>query len=1004
MALDHRTTPYGTPALTALRAVVDELQEGHPLTPVTVLVHSNAVGVAARRWLAAHGGVAAAQFITTFRLAELLGGPALVREGRRPVSTPVIEVAARGALARSEGLFAPIAAHQATVAALRSTYRELRHVPDAAWGVLAGRGSARAKEVVRLCRSVQHRLAGEWYDEADLLRAAATACQESLAEDLRRTVVFLPQRMRATERALLEALAVHGQVVVLEGQIGLGAAGAPSPAVEVVDTSDADEEVREAVRLVVAAAHRAVPLHRVAIAWPHDTPYARLVAEHLDDAALPWNGRPGTSLRERLAARLVLDVFRLDRKGIRRADLFALLAHVPARLADGTPVPRQHWERIARDAGLAGDRDWGPRLDHFTTAARAGGREADAEAAASLQAFVAGLRTELGSPDGTQRWAHWAEVAQHLLTRWLGGQRGIAALPENEVDAYHRVQAALDRVSRLDPLTGPVTRAVVAETLEAELDSAPGRVGRIGVGVQAGPLAFAVGQEVDLLIVLGACEGSLPAPPPAEALLSDHDRALTGGELPLDADLTALQHDQLWAALAGAQRAVLLWPRGDLRATAARQVSRWVAELEAASLTDARRAVASFAAGLAEAPFPATATQHRVRALVNARARGEDPAAHPLVAGLPALRLGAAMVAARGSAALTEYDGDLSAMDFDPLGDRPASPTRLEAWVACPHAWFLQHVLGVEPVEQPDEQLQITPRDRGTLVHDALDLFHREVLAGHVPPPGPTGWGPEHEAALLAAFEKVAADLAHLGLVGRRAFWHSEHTRQRRELQDWMAHDSELLVQRGATVVASELRFGVTTPEGQEVPAATIDLGDGTALRFRGSIDRVDRCADGRLVVTDHKTGSDSHYRDITEADPTAGGSRLQLVVYAAAARAVTDVGPDTPVLAEYSFLGRGGFKRIGVTMDASNQPAAQAAVAGIVHGIRSRLFVALPEKAQYQLSWVRCPWCDPDGLGTAERWQEFERKQADPRVAALLGLDTDAATDAPDGPAEAPQ
>ncbi|MCB0981686.1 MAG: PD-(D/E)XK nuclease family protein, partial [Ilumatobacter sp.] len=435
-----------------------------------------------------------------------------------------------------------------------------------------------------------------------------------------------------------------------------------------------------------------------------------------------------------------------------------------------------------------------------------------------------------------------------------------------------------------------------------------------------------------------------------------------------------------------------------------RQVSRWVAELEAASLTDARRAVASFAAGLAEAPFPATATQHRVRALVNARARGEDPAAHPLVAGLPALRLGAAMVAARGSAALTEYDGDLSAMDFDPLGDRPASPTRLEAWVACPHAWFLQHVLGVEPVEQPDEQLQITPRDRGTLVHDALDLFHREVLAGHVPPPGPTGWGPEHEAALLAAFEKVAADLAHLGLVGRRAFWHSEHTRQRRELQDWMAHDSELLVERGATVVASELRFGVTTPEGQEVPAATIDLGDGTALRFRGSIDRVDRCADGRLVVTDHKTGSDSHYRDITEADPTAGGSRLQLVVYAAAARAVTDVGPDTPVLAEYSFLGRGGFKRIGVTMDAANQPAAQAAVAGIVHGIRSRLFVALPEKAQYQLSWVRCPWCDPDGLGTAERWQEFERKQADPRVAALLGLDTDAATDAPDGPAEAPQ
>ncbi len=52
MALDLRTVPYGEPALHALQAALAEAQQGDVLAPVTVLVHSNAVGVAARRWLA----------------------------------------------------------------------------------------------------------------------------------------------------------------------------------------------------------------------------------------------------------------------------------------------------------------------------------------------------------------------------------------------------------------------------------------------------------------------------------------------------------------------------------------------------------------------------------------------------------------------------------------------------------------------------------------------------------------------------------------------------------------------------------------------------------------------------------------------------------------------------------------------------------------------------------------------------------------------------------------
>lgn len=985
MALHRLSTPYGPPAFRALREAVDRVQGGDPLAAVTVVVHSNAVGVAARRWLAANGGIAAAQFVTTFRFAELLGGQALAASGKRPVSTPVVDVAVRQVLAASTGMFEPIAHHQATITALRTTYRDLRHLSAPVRRHLAQQGTVRGREVSRLCAEVHRTLADQWYDEADLLQAACTAVNAAPA----RTVVFLPQRVRPTEQALFDALAQRGEVVLLEGE-NLTPDGV---ALEVVDASDADEEAREAVRCVVAAVHEGTPLHRIGILWPRNEPYARLVGEHLHAAGIPWNGRPGIALHERLAARLVLDLLRLDRRGIRPADLYALLAHVPARTADGTLVPRQQWERVSREAGLASDTDWEERLSAYSVRTGARGSDRDvhnATAALQLQAFVADLRRQLGGPDEELPWQHWADLAHRFLARWLGGERGIRALPSDEYEAFVAVQASLDRLGRLDALASPVTRTVFAHTLQSELDSAPGRVGRIGVGVHIGPLSFAVGQPFDLLIVVGACEGLLPAPPPPEALLGDADRALTDGALPINADLAAEQQRQLWASLAGTERAVLLSPRGDLRATALRQPSRWVTALALATPTHTR-SVASFAAGLVDAAFPATVSQHRLRALAHARRSGQLVAEQPLVQLLEPLRLGSAMVTARSLSVLTEYDGDLSGLHIDALGSNPVSPTRLEAWVSCPHGWFMQYLLGLSPVEQPDENLQITPRDRGTLVHAALDLFHHQVISGELSQPTADGWSAAHLIALLAAFDTVAGQLEQQGATGRTAFWRSEQGRQRFELATWLQRDSQLVATRVATVIASEHRFGF-----DDIAPAALTLTDGTVVRLRGSVDRIDRCADGRMVVTDHKTGSSTSYRDITDLDPTAGGSKLQLPAYAAAALALdaeggTAEGDTTlvgrPVIAEYGFFGKGKYARVTATIDANAWPQVTSALQHIVDGIRSGVFVARPEKSQFRLSFVPCEYCDPDHLGTAERWTQFERKLADPRVAALLGI-----------------
>lgn len=973
MPIVRLTTPYGSPSLNALRSAIDRLQAGDPLTAVTVIVHSNAVGVSARRWLATHGGIAAAQFLTAFRFAELLGGAALAGAGKRPVSTPVIDVAVRQVLANSAGVFQPIAQHQATITAVRNTTKELRHLPEGAITRLATNGSQRAREVVRLHRAIHRRLADEWYDEADLLHAACA----SAASAPPRTIVFLPQRVRATESSLFAALAEHGEVIMLEGTNEL-----PSDLpLSIIDASDADEESREAVRVAVAAVHDGIALHRIGIVWPRHEPYARLVSEHLQEAGIVWNGRPGIALHERLAARLVLDVLQLDRRGIRRVDLFALLASVPARIRGGKHIPRQKWERISRDAGLAGDADWGPRLAAYSAFQRERANEADADSADQLLVFVDDLRKTLGSPQKAMSWAHWASVARTLLHRWLGGLPGESLLPTEETEALIAVQASLDRLARLDGVAEPCTRRVFANTLDAELESAPGRVGRIGVGLHVGPLSFAVGQPFELLIIVGAAEGLLPAPPPPEALLGDSDRRLTDGALALNAESATEQRTQLWAALAGAERVVLIAPRGDLRATAARQQSRWTTEL-ATALPASSRTVPSFAAGLADTTFPATQSQHRIRALVHSRRSGLEFTASPLAQSIEPLRVGVALLRARASRQFTEYDGNLAGLAIEAFGTHPVSPTRLEAWVTCPHAWFMEYVLRVTPVEQPDEQLQITPKDRGNLVHRALDRFHKRVLAGELPQPGVNGWESIHLAGLLADFESESTLMAANGMVGRTAFWHAEQTNQRHELAEWLKRDSALIATHGAQLVASEQRFG-----DDDCPVF-IALPDGTELRLRGMVDRIDRRADGTLVVTDHKTGKSEYFDDVSNDNPTASGTKLQLPAYGAAALAIAGMPPGSPVHAEYSFLARGRYKRIGASLTPQAWQAVGVVLQAIDEGIQSGLFISRPEKSQFRLAGrVDCEYCDPDHLGTAELWAEFERKQHDPCLVPVLGV-----------------
>ncbi|HMJ77498.1 MAG TPA: PD-(D/E)XK nuclease family protein [Iamia sp.] len=1064
--------PYGRGALAALRDAVAGAKAGDPLAPVTVVVPSNHVGVTARRLLASDAlgpvtpagrGVAAVDFLTVFRLAELLGATALASSGRRPVSTPSLAAAVRQVLGAAPGLFAPVAAHPATEAALVASYRELRDLPAGALSAIARTGP-RAADVVRVHRATRAVLAERWSDEEDLMAAAADRvdAHPQAAVALGPVIVHLPQLLSLHAAALVRAVARHQAVQVLAGSTGdpradaevatslarLEAAAPPpteprpagvgvvAPTVapdrtRVASASDADDEVRHAVRQVVAAARAGTPLDRMAVLHPTADPYARLLHEHLRSAGVAVNGPSPVPLASRAAGRTLVGLLALPEQGWRRQAVLDWMGTAPLR-HEGRPIPLAAWERLSREAGVVAGRDqWDTRLQAMAEQreARAVQAAADGDAAAavrnrrraeharSLRAFVTDLADDLDRAGRRPRpWSRHGRWARGLLDRLLGTAAQREDWPGDEVErrAAERVELAIDRLAALDEVEGPVGLDVLVRTLAVELESDTGRVGRFGDGVLVGPLTMGVGLDLDLVVVVGLAEGLAPRPPGDDSLLPDAERRAVDGLLPLRRDGVARQHRHLLAATAAAARQVLCFPRGDLRGGRDRVPSRWLLDV-AGHLAGARvwgddlqglgvpwlDHIHSFDHGLRSFEQPATAQEHRLRSLLAAGAgpRSLDPV---LALGDPVLTSGADVVAGRSSPRLTRFDGNLAGLPMaspaDPDSGRVASATGLERWARCPFDYFMRSVLGVREVENPEDSLSISALDKGSLVHKALEDFLLEVLARPAAQrPGPADPWP---AADRLRLRQIGAELCDayeaVGLTGRALFWGRDRARILADLDATLTFDEEVRRVNGGRHLHAELGFGLGD---EELPPVALPLPDGRHVRFRGQIDRIDRTEAGGLVVADYKTGSASSFQSLSERNPDQGGTHLQLAVYGAAARAAVGE-PDTDVRAEYWFVSsKGRFATKGYILTPEISERISDTLGLIVDGIEAGLFPAHPTDHQGQ-PWNPCWSCDPDFLGVADLRRAWEAKAADEAMAGYRTLiDPDRRSEPEDAP-----
>lgn len=861
-----------------LAAAVLAAKDGAPLRSVTVVTSGFAVARDVLRHLGRTVGIANTNVVTTGQLVERLARPQLTP--RTPLPYPLLVGAVRRALAEGPGMFADVADQSITARALASASQWLgAHPPRSAEGC-----APVVAEVLRIHNAATSRHAAAHFLPHEQFEAA-----RARLEILGPTIVFLPCEQDPAGAEFLREVGARGSIV--------DSVGDPTGTL-VLHASDSDDEVRTVARLVRDRLAAGTPGHRIGVFYGSDSPYLASILAHFAAAGIEVCGPDARGLADTAAARSLLRLLRMDPAAIARRDLLAILAERAVRWQGEPAFSTRQAELLTRHGvPIVGGPDW-ERL-------RAAGPEVRGIAAApGLLAFLDSLRGSLEAVAAARTWPAVAAAVSALINAYFTGSKRSAP----DCAALLAITADLALLEGIGP--EPSLPGVI-DALELGIEAQQRRVGAEGSAVTVGPVAEGSGRDLDICVILGMAEGIVPDVRREDPLLPD---AVTGIS---QADQLLLQRRALALAIgAGRNERILSFPRGSLRGGAEKVPSRWLlptlAALTGRKISETNwqkdtegcesvQVLAAFDAGMMRTAArigaaAATATEWRVRA------GADESGSAPLIARARELR------ADRRAGRFTRFTGNLAAAaDLIDILDSPLAPTRLEEWVSSPYLFFVQRILRVTPLEDPDEDTQIDALRRGDLVHQILEDYVGEVIAGQ----GPEGQGPAgHATAGAGGLERLLAlgdarlREAAAGAPGwLPQVWARDARVIREDLATWHALD---VIERaqGWRPVGVESGFGT---EGQT--PVSLDLEQG-AMAFLGKIDRIDRHEDGRIRVTDYKTGGSKYSQDLVESNPTANTTKFQLPVYGLFGRTLAE---GAEVSARYWFAtAKGEFAAIG--------------------------------------------------------------------------------------------
>lgn len=269
------------------------------------------------------------------------------------------------------------------------------------------------------------------------------------------------------------------------------------------------------------------------------------------------------------------------------------------------------------------------------------------------------------------------------------------------------------------------------------------------------------------------------------------------------------------------------------------------------------------------------------------------------------------------------------------LAARAYSPTALESYGACPYRFFLQGIYRLRTREEVEALEALDPLTRGALIHEAQYRVLTELRSAQQLP-----LVPRHLDGAFGMLDRVitrvAAEYRERLAPAIPRVWEDGIEGIRLDLREWLRQMTE---DPRWVPWYFEWSFGVPRDVRPNAdPASAVEPAQvlGSAL-LRGSIDLIERRADGTLRVTDHKTGK----AEVEEGACVSGGRSLQPLLYALAAEVLLQAPVESGRL--YYCTSSGEFIQRTVPLDEQTRAHARAALDLIDRALEQGFLPAAP-------------------------------------------------------------